>query len=60
VLKRIGLAARGSDVKPFPPALNWLNRAFTAALHVEARLLRQRRMRLRAGLSAIVAQKSLR
>jgi SAM-dependent methyltransferase len=60
VLKRIGLAARGSDVKPFPPAARWLNRAFSGALHLEARLLRQPHVRFRAGLSAIcVAEKPL-
>jgi ubiquinone/menaquinone biosynthesis C-methylase UbiE len=53
VLKRIGLGARGSDVKPLPPALRWLNRAFTRALRAEARLLGRPRVRLRAGLSAI-------
>jgi ubiquinone/menaquinone biosynthesis C-methylase UbiE len=53
VLKRIGLGARGSDVKPLPPALRWLNRAFTGALRAEARFLGRPTVRLRAGLSAI-------
>ena len=53
VLKRIGLGARGSDVKPLPPAVRWLNRPFTWALRTEARLLRRPGVRLRAGLSAI-------
>lgn len=51
-LKRIGLGARGSDVKPLPPTLRWLNGAFTTALGAEARFLRHHR-RLPAGLSAI-------
>lgn len=59
VLKRIGLADSGSDVKPLPPKLRWLNRWLTSALHSEARLLRHPRARLRTGLSAIcVAQKT--
>jgi SAM-dependent methyltransferase len=53
VLKRMGLAARGSDVRPLPPRLRWLNRALTGALCAEARLLRHPRVTLRAGLSAI-------
>jgi SAM-dependent methyltransferase len=59
VLKRIGLADRGSDVKPLPPTLQWLNRALTWALRRDARLLRHRWSRLCMGLSAIcIAQKS--
>lgn len=53
VLKRVGLCARGSDVKPLPPRLGWLNRTLTRALGAEARFLRHPRARLRAGLSAI-------
>jgi ubiquinone/menaquinone biosynthesis C-methylase UbiE len=53
VLKRIGLAARGSDVKPLPSTLRWLNAAFTGALHAEARVLRHPRLTLPGGLSAI-------
>jgi hypothetical protein len=53
VLKRVGLGARGSDVRPLPPALRWLNGAFTGALRAEARLLSRPRIRLPAGLSAI-------
>jgi SAM-dependent methyltransferase len=58
VLKRIGVADRGSDVKPLPPTLQWLNRALLELLRSEARLLKHPRSRLPAGLSAIcVAQK---
>lgn len=53
VLKRLGLVDSGSDVKPLPPRLQWLNRLFTAVLSVEALLLRPRWMRLPFGLSAI-------
>lgn len=61
VLKRVGLGARGSDVKPLPPRLSWLNRALTRVLTAEARFLRHPLARLRAGLSAIcVAEHPLR
>jgi ubiquinone/menaquinone biosynthesis C-methylase UbiE len=57
VLKRIGLAS-GSDVKPLPSALRWLNSALTATLRTEARWLRRPSATLSFGLSAIcVAQK---
>ena len=58
VLKRIGVTDRGSDVKPLPPTLQWLNRALTRVLRSEARLLKYPWSSLPAGLSAIcVAQK---
>ena len=58
VLKRVGLADRGSDVKPLPPALRWLNGALASALDLEARWLRSTRLNLPAGLSAVcVVQK---
>jgi ubiquinone/menaquinone biosynthesis C-methylase UbiE len=53
LLKRIGLGARGSDVRPLPPALRWLNRVFRGALRGEARLLRRPTTTLGAGLSVI-------
>jgi len=53
VLKRVGLADSGSDVKPLAPRLQWLNPMLQSVLHAEARLLRQRNMRLPFGLSAI-------
>jgi SAM-dependent methyltransferase len=59
VLKRIGLADRGSDVKPLPRELRWLNRILTDALRVEARLLERHRA-LPAGLSAICIAEKLR
>ena len=61
VLQRVGLAAPGSDVKPLPPALRWLNRVLAGALAAEARLLRRPGTRLPAGLSAVcVAETPLR
>jgi len=53
LLKRVGLGARGSDVKPLPPTLRWLNVAFRGTLAAEARILRHPRTSLPAGLSAI-------
>ncbi|HSE23328.1 MAG TPA: hypothetical protein VLB68_16795, partial [Pyrinomonadaceae bacterium] len=57
VLKRVGLADPGSDVKPLDQKLRWLNGTLCSALNVEAKWLRASR-RLPTGLSAIcVAQK---
>ncbi|MBA3513909.1 MAG: class I SAM-dependent methyltransferase [Pyrinomonadaceae bacterium] len=53
VLKRVGLADSGSDVKPLPPKLEWLNRVLASALVSEARILRNPRASLPAGLSII-------
>jgi SAM-dependent methyltransferase len=53
VLKRLGLADSGSDVKPLAPQLQWLNSALIRALHAEARWLRSSHKQLPAGLSAI-------
>jgi SAM-dependent methyltransferase len=53
LLKRLGLADKGSDVKPLPPGLGWLNGALAGALRFEARLLRSRRFDLPFGLSII-------
>lgn len=59
VLKRIKLNDQGSDVKPLPPRLQWMNRAFTNVLHSEARFLTRPQAKLPAGLSAIcIAQKA--
>ena len=58
VLKRIGLADSGSDVKPLAPGLQWLDGALQAVLRAEANWLRSARRNLPAGLSAIcVARK---
>ena len=58
VLKRLGLADGGSDVKPLPRGLGWLNRVLASALAAEASLLRRHGANLPAGLSAIcVAEK---
>ena len=57
LLKRLGLADSGSDVKPLAPSRAWLNRALTSALHAEARLLKTG-SDLPAGLSTVcVAEK---
>ena len=59
ILKKIGLAGQGSDVKPMPPSLTWLNRTLTAALLAETRFLKSPKLRLPFGLSAIcVARKN--
>jgi ubiquinone/menaquinone biosynthesis C-methylase UbiE len=58
ILKPVGLSDKGSDVKPLPPSLEWLNRTLTRALLAEARFLRRPRARLPFGLSAVcVARK---
>lgn len=58
VLKPLGLVDSGSDVKPLPPQLRWLNSVLTRALQGEARLLQNSHTILPAGLSAIcVAEK---
>ena len=58
VLKKIGLADSGSDVKPFPPSLAWLNRLLTRAMLLEARYLKGKNRKLPFGLSAVcVARK---
>ena len=58
LLKPLGLADEGSDVKPLPRNLQWLNRIFTGALLWEAKRLRDPKARLPVGLSVIcVAQR---
>jgi ubiquinone/menaquinone biosynthesis C-methylase UbiE len=58
ILKRIGLVDKGSDVKPLPQQLRWVNRFLTGVLNCEAILLKNQRLKLPAGLSAVcVAQK---
>jgi ubiquinone/menaquinone biosynthesis C-methylase UbiE len=60
VLKRLGLASSGSDVKPLPSGWQWLNSAMTGMLKEEASWLRRPGAKLFMGLSAIcVAQKPL-
>ena len=51
VLKRLGLADRGSDVRP--PGSDLLNQALASALKAEAKLLRNPKANLPAGLSVI-------
>ena len=61
VLKRIGLASPGSDVKPLPAGWQWLNSVLTGILKGEAFWLRRPGTKLFMGLSAIcVAQKPYR
>ncbi|MGH9845015.1 MAG: class I SAM-dependent methyltransferase, partial [Blastocatellia bacterium] len=58
VLKRLGLAGGGSDVKPLPPRLEWINQTLTNALQWEAGRLKGPNARMPFGLSAIcIAQK---
>lgn len=59
LLKKLGLADSGSDVKPLPEHLEWLNRSLTQVLLWEAKRLRIPRAKLPVGLSAIcIARKS--
>jgi ubiquinone/menaquinone biosynthesis C-methylase UbiE len=53
VLARLNLAPGGSDVRPLPPELRWLNQVLLRALRNEARWLRWSQSGLPAGLSAI-------
>jgi SAM-dependent methyltransferase len=53
LFKPIRLAAPGSDVKPLPSGLGWLNHFLTEVLLWEARRLRKLGAMLPAGLSAI-------
>jgi SAM-dependent methyltransferase len=58
VMKRVGLADPGSDVKPLASGLRWLDTAMKSALLAEARWLGHQSHRLPAGLSAIcIAEK---
>ena len=60
-LKRLGFADGGSDVKPLPPLLQWLNAGLERVLRAEANWLRHSSRRLPCGLSAIcVAEKTRR
>jgi ubiquinone/menaquinone biosynthesis C-methylase UbiE len=52
-LKRIGLAPGGSDVRPLPRGLRWINGALKAALKAEAAWLRRPATRLPTGLSSV-------
>lgn len=57
ILKPVGLADKGSDVRPLPQKLEWLNRLFTATLNLEAKILKDTRNTLCAGLSVIAVIK---
>jgi ubiquinone/menaquinone biosynthesis C-methylase UbiE len=52
VFKRLGFGNSGSDVKPLPRGLGWLNAVFTEVLKAEASLLKMT-VNLPAGLSLI-------
>lgn len=52
-LKPLGWADAGSDVKPLPASLQWLNASLTQVLHAEARWLQAPQRSLPCGLSAI-------
>ena len=56
VLKHLGLVDEGSDVKPLPKSLSWLNKVFAGVLRFEGSLI-QRRVDLPAGLSLICVVK---
>jgi SAM-dependent methyltransferase len=59
VLKRVGITAGGSDVRPLPPRLAWLEGTLAGALRLEARVLRRTRLDFPFGLSVIcVARKA--
>jgi SAM-dependent methyltransferase len=53
VLKRVGLAAPGSDVRPLPPRLARLEGMLEAILGLEARILEKEYVRFPFGLSAV-------
>ncbi len=58
LLKRMGLADSGSDVKPLPDSMRWLNNGLSMVLGSESRLLKTPRTKLAFGLSTIcIAQK---
>jgi ubiquinone/menaquinone biosynthesis C-methylase UbiE len=58
ILGRIGLLDNGSDVKPLPGGLKWMEKILATALKLEAAYLKYAGRKLGIGLSAIViAQK---
>lgn len=60
ILKPVGLAESGSDVKPLASGMRWLNGTLRSVLEVEARWLGGTCLNLPAGLSAIcVVQKPM-
>jgi ubiquinone/menaquinone biosynthesis C-methylase UbiE len=60
LLKPLRLTSAGSDVKPLPPHLRWLDKIFKTILTAEARRLARPGARFPAGLSAIcVAEKPI-
>jgi ubiquinone/menaquinone biosynthesis C-methylase UbiE len=59
VLQRLGLVESGSDVKPLPKSLRWLNGVLTGLLRSEACFLKAPKAQLPAGLSAICVARKL-
>ncbi|HMS41662.1 MAG TPA: hypothetical protein PKE69_15635, partial [Pyrinomonadaceae bacterium] len=60
IMKPLGIGETGSDVKPLPPNMDWLNKFFTKNMLAEARFLKNPRRNLPFGLSAIcIARKNL-
>lgn len=58
VLEPLRLSKTGSDVRPFPPGIKWLDPLFRRVLLAEAQVLRRTRLTFPIGLSAIcVARK---
>lgn len=58
IMKRLGLADKGSDVKPLGSRWQWLDTAMKAALRTEALWIDRTGLRIPVGLSAIcVAEK---
>ncbi len=59
IMKPLGIGETGSDVKPLPPNMDWLNSFFTKNMLAEARFLKNQKRALPFGLSAIcIARKN--
>lgn len=57
IMKPLGIGETGSDVKPLPPNMDWLNSFFTKNMLAEARFLKNPNRNLPFGLSAICVAK---
>lgn len=57
LMKPLGIGETGSDVKPLPPKMQWLNTIFTKLLKAEARWLRNPQRGMLFGLSVICIAK---
>ncbi|CAN5413055.1 class I SAM-dependent methyltransferase [soil metagenome] len=59
LMKPLGIGETGSDVKPLPSKMDWLNSFFTKNMLAEARFLKNSKRSLPFGLSAIcIARKN--